>query len=231
METNPVDKSQIFQPKPLPPGEQGPKDNKKLIIIIAAVVVGLSVLGWVGNMVVGNLVGFGMRKAIEAGTGMKIDDKGGTVTFQGQGGQGTYQFGGNESSGTIKVTDEKGQVTEITTQGSGAAKTLPSAFPSDFPVMGGMTLDSTTQQVAPDGSVFIISWKTSSRSTDVAQWETDHLKSAGWNITMSTDTGTESWIYFDRGPADAAQRDGGWFTISTKDSGTEVALYLTIVNK
>jgi hypothetical protein len=225
---------QVVPPQSAPPGGPAPRDNKKIIIIAAAALIGLSVLGWVGNMIVGKVVGFGMRKAIEAGTGVKIDEKGNTVSFQGKNGQGSVQFSGTDNGGTVKVTDEKGQTTEIVTQENGTAKKLPDGFPSDFPVMSGMTIYSTMGAIGAESSTFTVAWRTAVPREEVAKWINENLKKAGWTITMSTDVDTDSIINFERSPAetvDAINKDAGYYTISAKDTGTEVGLFLTMPKK
>lgn len=213
------------------PSVPGGDKQKKTLIIVVAIVVGLSVLGWVGSMVVGGLLSFGMKKAIEAQTGVKIDERGGTVSFQGKDGKGTVSFDGGSDTGVVKVTDEQGRVTTITGDSGtdGAIKKLPAAFPADFPVYSGAAIDSTFSSESAEGSTFMVSWKSADAREKAVEFYKSALKSSGWNVTTTTESGTDAMIIFERASQDPSKKDGGWVTVSLSDGTTQISVSLTLV--
>jgi hypothetical protein len=214
-----------------PAGGPGlPKPNKKLITIIVGAVLGVSVLGWVGNLVVGKVVGFGMKKAIEAGTGVKVDEKGGVVSFKGKDGA-EIRYDVNGDSGTVTVTDEKGQTSKVESASGEAAKTLPSSFPSDFPVMPGMKLDSTTSWSSPDqGVAYGIVWSTSDKTDKITQYYRAELEKSGWTKVVEYAADNQAVLSYkkdvnvEKGTADTA-------TVGVEELSdvTNVSLQLLIV--
>jgi hypothetical protein len=215
-----------------PPSEAGssgqaPKSNRSLVIIIA-VLVGLAILGWGCNVLVGNMIGFGVKKAIEAETGVTVDERGGTVTFKGE--DGATAVIDESGSGTITYKDETGKEVTIETQAEGDAKTLPKDFPPSFPVMAGMQVVATYSLASSEGvKTFTIEWSTSASVEAVAEYYGRALKDSGWNVSVTTTSEEGVYLVFDRGPDDAEQKDGGWLTISPgAEGGTQVSTYLVI---
>ena len=211
-------------------GSPAPKpDNKKLIIIAVCAIVGLSVVGAIGKFVVGKMVGFGMRKAIEAGTGVKIDENSGSLTVKGKDGT-EVKFNGNDQSGTVTVKNENGEVSTIQAQGSGTAKKLPNDFPADFPLMSGLAIDSTWSMSQPgQGTSFQIVWKGSTKADDVVAFYRTELEKAGWSKTFeySADNST-SISYQKKLSPDKDAADSATIMVETKDDGLQVGLTLML---
>jgi hypothetical protein len=213
-----------------PAGGPGlPKPNKKLITIIVGAVLGLSVLGWVGNMIVGKVIGFGVRKAIEANTGVKVDENGGVVSFKGKDGA-EVRYDVNGTGGTVTFKDEKGQTGKIETAGSGTAKSLPSDFPSDFPVMSGMSLDSTWSLSQPgQGTSFMIGWKTTADAEQISQFYRTELESRGWTKVMESTSGNMTSLAYQKTvDQEKGTNDVATINIEVLAEGTTVTLSLNI---
>ncbi len=208
---------------PVQPAQSGDKQKKTLIIIVA-IVVGLAVLGWIGRMA----TGFVARKAFEATTGVKVGQSGNSISFQGRNGQGSVTVSGEGDNGVVRVTDEKGQVTTLSGSSGQGAKSLPSAFPADFPIFAGAALDATYSSEGPDGLVYIITWKTSAAQSDVADFYKNGLKPAGWKVNSSVDVGDTQMISFERTADGGAPADSGLVTISTQDGQTQISLSLKV---
>jgi hypothetical protein len=220
------------QPAPqAPSGSPAPKPaNKKLLIIIVAAVLGLSLLGWIGQVIVGNLVGYGLKKAIESSTGVSVDERGGTVTFKGKDGA-TATFD-DSGSGKMTFKDETGKTVEIETQAQDEAKTLPKNFPQSFPVMAGMDIESTYAVASSEGaSTFTVTWATTAAIAQVGDYYEKALKDAGWKVTSTTSADEGVYLSFERGAEDALQKDGGWMTVSSGEAGTQVSVYLTVAGQ
>jgi len=213
-----------------PAGGPGlPKLNKKLITIIVGAVLGLSVLGWIGNLVVGKVVGFGMKKAIEAGTGVKVDEKGGVVSLKGKDGA-EIRYDVNGDSGTVTFKDEKGQTGKIEAAGSGAAKALPQDFPSDFPVMPGMQLDSTWSLSQPDqGIAHAITWKTSDKTDRIMQYYRGELERSGWTKVFESISGNQAVLTYQKTVnAEKGTSDTATIGIEELADTTNVSLQLVL---
>lgn len=210
------------------PVPTGPKPgNKKMLIIIAVVVVGLATLGWIGSLIVGGMVSFGMRKAIEAGTGVSVDEREGKVTYKGK--DGAVMEVSDTNSGSVTFTDKDGKTVEIESKGEGEAKVLPKNFPNDFPVMDSQTIVSTYSMASEGMGTFTIEWSAKQSTEAVHDFYVNALKDKGWRVTAETSSDNQYFITFERGPEDAPLKDGGWLTIAPGDNNeAKVSLFLGI---
>ncbi len=210
-------------------GSPAPKSPKKLVIIIVAAVIGVSVLGAVGNYIMGKVVGFGARKAFEAGTGVKVDEQGGRVTFTGQDGT-QVQYSGDEDSGTVTYKTETGEVGRIESQTGEGAKSLPKDFPSDFPLLSGAVLTSTWSMAAAEqGQNFNLVWTTDKSPEDVTAFFEGALPGQGWTRNMSSIFEDTTLLNFERSFGTDGGKDNAMFSVSKNDDGaTEFSLTLTL---
>ena len=221
-----MDLNSILQPpagQPQPGGPPTPQFGNKKLIIIAAAVIGLAVIGGIGRMIMSRVVNFGVRSAIQAGTGVKIDEKGNAVSFQGKNGE-QVQYNVNGNSGTVTYKGENGETGKVEVQGSGEAKHLPTDFPADFPVMSGLAIDTTYAQSTPgQGSTFMITWTGVAKPDDATGYYRTELEKAGWTKTteMSTD---QTWtLIYSRKPDPAKDAtDTATINIEQKTEGNYV---------
>ncbi len=209
------------------PGLSGGKLPKGAVIGAIAVVA-LLVVGGIGKFVVGKMASFATRKAIEAGTGVSIDDKGNVTKVKTDSGTVEVKNTG-EGSGTMTVTGKDGQTAQYQfAGGDGKEVSLPSTFPTDFPVVAGAK--ATGSYAATEGATqgFTISWDVPGSVADVKDFYAKELVAKGWRITATTEIEGTVTLVFERGPEDAAKKDGGWLSVSTEDGKTKVALILSI---
>lgn len=215
-----------------PAGGPGmPKINKKLITIIVGAVLGVSILGAVGNYIFGKVVGFGVKKAIEAGTGVRVDERGGAVTVRGKdGAEVRWDVNTNGNSGTVTFQDEQGRTGRIEAAGSGEATSLPSDFPSDFPVMPGMTLDSVyTQSITGEGAGFVIGWKTGAGSDQISQYYIREMTDRGWTKSAEQTANNQTMLFFQKVvDQEKGLSDTATITIDQQAEGTTVGLVLSV---
>ncbi len=214
--------------EPQPAGAPQPKSGgNKTLVVIVAVVLGVAVLGWVGQMVMGRLVGFGMKKAIEAGTGVKIDDKTGSFSFKGKdGAQVSYNVNGD--SGTITYRDVNGASGEIGGASGEQATSLPKSFPSDFPVMDGLKLESTFYVTADGRTTFTVSWGSPKSVEEVASYYKSAMTGAGWTQVSAMDYNGTQALSYSRNPQPDGSKDEVTLTVSTDNGETKVALLMSI---
>jgi len=219
------------QPPAGPAGAPAHKSPKKLVVVIVAAVLGISILGAVGNFIMGKVVNFGARKAFEAGTGIKVSEKGDRVSFTGQNGE-QVQFSGDTGSGTMTVKNDKGEVTKIDTQSGEGAKTLPKEFPSDFPLFPGAALTSTwSMAVAGQGQSFILAWSTDTSPEDVAAYFEKELTAQGWEKSLFSASGNMTVLQFQRAAGPAEVKDTASFSLEKKDAATEFSLTLMLARR
>ncbi len=213
---------------PQPPAGDKPQSggsNKNLKIIIG-VVLGVAVLGWLGQMLVGKMVSFGMRKAIEAGTGVKINDQGGSVSFKGKNGeQVTYNVNG-ENGGTVTYKDVNGATGEIQVAGGDQAKTLPKNFPSDFPVMSDLKLASTYYAAEGGKTTFVISWTTAKSVDDVSAYYKTAMTDNGWTSESSADYNGTQILSYSKNPQPDGTKDTAQMTVSAENGETTLSLMM-----
>lgn len=209
------------------PGLSGGKAPKG-IVLAAIAVVGLLVLGGIGKLVVGKMASFATRKAIEAGTGVSIDDKGEVTKVKTD--QGTVEVKkSGENAGTMTVTGKDGQTAQYQfAGGDGKTVALPTSFPSDFPVFAGAAATGSFASTDGGSQSFTVSWDASASVADVKDFYAKELVAKGWRITATTEIEGTVTLVFERGPEDAPKKDGGWISVSTEDGKTKIALILAI---
>jgi len=153
----------------------GGLNQKKLIIIVVAVVV----LGGLGMLVRGmfsrNIAENMAENAIERATGGKVDvdyDGDDTITYKSD--EGSFQAGENVS--------------------------LPSDWPSDVPVMSGVKISyagsSNPSTGAPGASVM---FTTSKSASEVAAYYNSQLVDEGWTIESTANMGSSSVVSAKKG--------------------------------
>jgi hypothetical protein len=208
---------------PTPPAQS----NNRLLIIIIAVVVGLSFLGWVGSKV----AGFVARKALEAGTGLKIDDKGGVVSFKGQDGA-EMKFDANGQGGTFAYKTETGETGVIETQVGGTDKllALPESFPSDIPVMSGLKLINKYSLGSGEMNTFTLTWTAAESQKKIADYYKEAMPRNGWTLTTEFATPDSLMISFEKMfDAKTETKHSATFSFTSKEDGSlEVSLVAQI---
>lgn len=208
-------------PSATPPSSSS-GSNKKILIIILAVVLGLGLLSLVGSWVAAKAVGFGLKKALEAGTGITFDENDGVVSLNGRNGEQVrftnegFAFSDNQGN-TTTVRAEEGK--------------LPPDFTTEFPIHASMTAQGGSVTQAPKGSLHMGTWTSSASVETLTAWYQIELAARGWTI-QQTAGGTAdagALMTFSRGRG--KDEDGGQLNISTDDEGrVVVSLFLTIAN-
>jgi len=223
-------------PSAAPPTPPPVKQNNKLLIIIIAAVVGVSFLGWIGSFVMGKVASFGMRKAIEAGTGMKIDEKGNTVSFKGQGGAEIKFDTSDSGAGTVTYKTDTGETGVIETQTGDSDKpiALPESFPSDIPVMSGLKLTGKYSLGSGEMTNYTLTWSSNESQKKVADYYKEVMPQNGWTSTTEFETTDGLMISFEKVFAAetetaSAVNNSATFSFTTKDDGSlEVSLVAQI---
>lgn len=217
-------------PEKLPPQDGGgaSKGSRKLVIVIVAAVVGLSVLGWLGSFIMGKVVGFGARKAFEAGTGVKIDERGGSMTITGEDGA-EIRVSGDDEGGTVTYKTEAGEVGRIESRTGDDVKSLPKDFPADFPVLPGSELtDTFTMSQAGQGQNFSLTWTTDKTPEQVVSFYEDNLAGQGWQKAFFSAFDETTMLLFERAVGADDAKDSVTLSIERKDGLTEVILTMLI---
>jgi hypothetical protein len=212
------------------PGLSQGKAPKGAVVAVIAV-VGLLVIGGIGKMIVGKMASFAARKAIEAGTGVSIDAKGDVTRVKT--GEGVLEVKkSGEGAGTMTVTGKDGQTSQVQfAGGDGKAVALPSAFPSDFPLLSGAQPTGSFAATEGTTQTFTVSWDSSGSIADAKDFYSKELVAKGWRITGTSEIEGSVMLVFERGPADAEKKDGGWISISTEEGKTKITTMLSINSK
>lgn len=206
-----------------------PKVPKKLVIA-GAVVVGLIVLGSIGNMIMGKVASFATRKAIEAGTGVKIDESGAVTKVTTDKGVMEVKQDG-EGAGKMTFTGEDGKTAEFQFSEGGDAK-LPTGFPSDFPVIDGAKVGASWAAEEGIGKSFTVQWSVPGSVSDAKAFYAAELVKKGWRVTATTEMEGSVSIMFERGEEGSdAGKDGGWVAISSEEGKTSVSLILGLTSQ
>jgi len=215
-------------PPAAPPTPPPVKQNNKLLIAIIVGVVGLSFLGWLGSFVMGKVANFGMRKAIEAGTGVKFDEKGNTVSIKGQNGAEIKFNADGSGSGTTTYTNEAGETSVIETQTGDTSKALamPDSFPSDIPVMSGLKLTNKYSMGSGEMTNYVLTWTTSDSQKQVADYYKGAMPQNGWTSTTEFETADGIMVSYEKVfNAETQTKNSATFSFTTKDDGSlEVTL-------
>lgn len=122
--------------------------------------------------------------------------------------------GGGSNTKTFKGPD--GQ--EIKVSGS---KSLPSDFPSDFPVYDGADYQGGVQSTQQGVTGFYATWQTGDSVDKVQQWYTDKFKDGTWKSTTTVNSGDGHYIAVQN--KDDASREG-FVSISTSDNKTTIGV-------
>lgn len=182
--------------------------SKKLLLILAVVIGGLALLGAVGSWLAAKAVGFGFKKALEAG-GVKIDERGGAVTLGGKDGASMRI----SDDGTLTFTDNQGNTATVRTEEG----KLPADFSSAFPVHGSLTAVGGAVTRTPKGDLNTATWKSTATVAELDAWYRRELPAKGWTIGQAfggtSDAGTI--MTFTRGDGD--DEEGGQLTIQVDD--------------
>lgn len=210
---------------PAAPQAPAPKVPKS-VIIAAVVVVGLGVLGGIGSMIAGKVASFATRKAIEAGTGVKIDEKGDVTKVTTKEGTMEVRQDG-EGAGKMTFTGEDGKTAEFQFSEGGDAK-LPTGFPSDFPVMSGAKVGASWAAEEGGSKGYTVQWTVSGSVADAKAFYAAELVKKGWRVTATTEIEGTVSLVFERGEENAERKDGGWLAISAEDGKTNVSLVLSL---
>ncbi|KPJ85677.1 hypothetical protein AMJ57_02270 [Parcubacteria bacterium SG8_24] len=206
--------------------EPSPKpDNRKILAIIIAVVVGLAVLGWIGNLVMSRMAVYGLKRAFEAETGVSVDERAGVVTFRDDEGA-EVRIETDDEGGTMTYTTEAGEQGTIEVSGGEGEASLPSNFPDDFPIMPGIRLEGTFSSSSEGRSGFTLSWISDASVDAIAEFYGDALPDAGWAATGSMDMAGIRSLDFSRNEQEDGTKDSATLMISRDEESGETNINL-----
>lgn len=169
-----------MQPQTSPSGSS---KNNKVIVIIIAVLLALGLFGSLGMYMFGKLLGFGIQKTIEVGSGIKVD-------YNNGGGIGGILPGTNGTP-TVKMGDGKNGELEI-----GDAVKLPKNFPKNFPLMSGLTYTTAYSNSDESGDTFYVGFSSKSSIDDIQNYYEAELKKLGYqsdNVSTTANYYLESF--------------------------------------
>lgn len=204
-------------PSATPPSSSS-GSNKKILMIILAVVLGLGLLSVIGSWIAAKAVGFGLKKALEAG-GVNIDERGGSVTLSGKDGE-RMQIG---KDGTFTFTDNEGNVATMKAEEG----KLPADFSRDFPIHGSLTAQGGSVTRTSKGNLNTATWLSAAGVSELDAFYVRELAAKGWKVERvfggGSDTG--SLMGFTRGEGD--DQEGGTLTISIDEGRVVVSTLFT----
>jgi hypothetical protein len=151
------------------------KTNKAIPIIIVIVLI-LVVLGVVGKIfyrkIAEKLAGAYVSNLISKGTGGKVqvDDGGKKITYSGEGGDLSFQEGGN----------------------------LPAGFPSDFPIYPGSKTISSWSATGESKGISVM-WESTDSADKVASYYKTELPKAGYKLTSTFEQAESKAYSFEKG--------------------------------
>ncbi len=132
----------------------------------------------------------------------------------------TTRYDERTETGTITFTNEDGTTGTIEVRGQGDRP--PENFPSDFPVMRGMTALHYSSINQADGFMAGGEWTTSASVGDVFAYYRDELPEGNWTVTSTSTYGDSSFIMFSRR---GDERYAGTMSMERQsDNSTTVAL-------
>lgn len=155
------------------------------------------------NMVVGLVMSTVAEKAMEMGTGVDIDQKNGTMTFQ------------------------KGDDSMTFATGDGdAAVELPEGFPEDFPLPDNLKIETSSNMAMEGKQVYMIGFDTYEPANDLAAFYKQELTARGWTSVMETSDAGSTLLIMQNG----TQADGSPESSLTLQMGTYAEPGVTNVN-
>jgi hypothetical protein len=146
----------------------------------------------------GQIVGNAVKGAVEQQTGVKVDEKGGTISVQGKDG------------------------TSMTVGGTQQGK-LSEGFPTEFPQYAGATVKSSAKVSTAQGSVYTAEWTTTDPMSAVLKAYEEQLKTAGYEIVSSASSAEGGGVVTFK---TATQQ--GAVTVSSGSGSTTIAAIITV---
>lgn len=160
------------------PAVTGEKKGNKTIIIIAAVIVVLALLGYGAKYLLGMFAITAMNAQL-ASEGVKVSGNpltGGSYTITGDDGK---KISVDTTGESYTVTDNMGNTYNV---GEGAK--IPDGFPSAVPLYAGAKVTSSAESLESGKKVYMVTLTTSDAFASVAGFYKEALKKSGWNITQ-----------------------------------------------
>lgn len=119
--------------------------------------------------------GCGEKTTVSTPTGdIKMSQKGDSITFE---------------------MKDKGEKTNVAISGSDKGVALPEKFPSDFPVMPG----AIVKVAMTTGEGMSVQFSVKASQADAVKYYEENLKTKGWNIEASMNTGASSMMSAKKG--------------------------------
>jgi hypothetical protein len=168
----------------------------RMIAVVLAIALAATAVVLAGcDQIIGNAV----KGAVEQQTGVKVDEKGGTVSVQGKDGE----------SMTIGGTQD-GKLSE--------------GFPTEFPQYTGATVKTSAKVTTGQGSMYTAEWTTTDSVDTVLKSYEEKLKAAGYEIVSSASgAGGGGVVTFKNATQEGA------VTVSTgSGGGTTIAAVITV---
>lgn len=172
------------------------KKTNKIVLIVIVIVVVFVVLGIIGRIIYRKISekisGAIVSNLISKGTGGKVqvDEGGKKITYSGEGGELSFQEGGS----------------------------LPSGFPSDFPIYQGATTVSTWSANGQDSKGISVMWQTSDSVDKVATYFKTELPKAGYTLTSTFEQADSKAYSFEKGEVK------GILGITVSDGNTTISV-------
>ena len=160
--------------------------GNKIVIIIIVVLLALGLFSFLGMFAFGKLLGYGVQKAIETGSGVQVNYNNGTVGIPGVG-----TIGGNGQPNSVSMTGKDGETLEI-----GATVKLPKNFPATFPLMQGLNYTTAYANSDEYGDNYYVGFSRPGSFDEIRAYYETELAKQGYKsdgVVNTADGFTESF--------------------------------------
>ena len=171
--------------------------TRMIAVVLALALVATAVVLSGCDQIIGNAV----KGAVEKQTGVKVDEKGGTISVQGKDGE-SMTIGGTES----------GKLSE--------------GFPTEFPQYPGATVKTSAKVTTGAGSMFTAEWTTTDSVDTVLKSYEEKLKTAGYEIVSSASSAEGGGVITFK-----TTNQEGAVTVSKSGSGSDTTIAAVITVK
>lgn len=146
------------------------KSNKRVLVIVAAVLVGLITLGIISSIAAGHFFKKGAERLVENAT------------------QGSVKVDINKDGGETTIKGDDGEQMKINT----SAKDLPKDFPKQVPLYKGASLKNVSTYSYGDVKSYAVTYETKDDLEKVFEYYKSAMTTDEWQVSATNITNDES---------------------------------------